>query len=82
MTTGLSAAGGVSLSRFSTIEKSIRFLLNTNTVIALLNDSSSKPAKRRRREKPDDVAISIPAGSFRCPSKQQLARRFPALLNF
>jgi tRNA(fMet)-specific endonuclease VapC len=36
----------------------MRFLLDTNTVIALLNDTSSKPAKRVRREKPSDISIS------------------------
>jgi tRNA(fMet)-specific endonuclease VapC len=35
-----------------------RYLLDTNTVIALLNDSSSKPAKRVRLENPSDIAIS------------------------
>ncbi len=35
-----------------------RFLLDTNTVIALLNDTSSKPAKRVRLESPSDIAIS------------------------
>jgi tRNA(fMet)-specific endonuclease VapC len=35
------------------------FLLDTNTVIAVLNDTSSKPAKRLRRENPSDIAISV-----------------------
>lgn len=35
-----------------------RFLLDTSTVIALLNDTTSKPAKRIRREQPGDIAIS------------------------
>ena len=34
------------------------FLLDTNTIIAVLNDTSSKPAKRLRRENPSDIAIS------------------------
>ena len=34
------------------------YLLDTNAVIALLNDTSSKFARRARREKPGDVAIS------------------------
>jgi tRNA(fMet)-specific endonuclease VapC len=33
-------------------------LLDTNAVIALLNDASSKTALRARQEKPSDVAIS------------------------
>jgi len=36
-----------------------RFLLDINTVIALLNDTSSKTAKRVRREDPADIAISV-----------------------
>jgi tRNA(fMet)-specific endonuclease VapC len=35
-----------------------RYLLDANVVIALLNDTNSKPARRVRREKPRDVAIS------------------------
>jgi predicted nucleic acid-binding protein len=35
-----------------------RFLLDTNTVIALLNDTTSKPAKRVRLENPTDIATS------------------------
>ncbi len=34
------------------------YLLDTNAVIALLNDTISKTALRARREKPGDVAIS------------------------
>jgi tRNA(fMet)-specific endonuclease VapC len=34
------------------------YLLDTNAVIALLNDTTSKTALRARRENPDDVAIS------------------------
>jgi len=34
------------------------YLLDTNAVIALLNDTTSKIALRARREKPGDVAIS------------------------
>jgi len=34
------------------------YLLDTNAVIGLLNDASSKLARRARREKPSDVAIS------------------------
>lgn len=36
----------------------MRYLLDTNVVIALLNDTTSKPAQRVRREPPGDVAIS------------------------
>jgi tRNA(fMet)-specific endonuclease VapC len=36
----------------------MRYLLDANVVIALLNDASSKAAKRARRVKPGDVAIS------------------------
>jgi len=35
-----------------------RFLLDTNVVVALLNDVTSKLARRARREKPADIAIS------------------------
>jgi tRNA(fMet)-specific endonuclease VapC len=34
------------------------YLLDTNAVIALLNDAGSKPARRARREKPGDVFLS------------------------
>ena len=36
----------------------MRYLLDSNAVIALLNDTASKPAQRARREKPGDIAIS------------------------
>jgi tRNA(fMet)-specific endonuclease VapC len=36
----------------------MRYLLDANAVIALLNDAASRPAQRARREKPSDVAIS------------------------
>jgi len=36
----------------------MRYLLDSNAVIALLNDTASKPARRARREKPGDIAIS------------------------
>ena len=35
------------------------YLLDTNTVIVLLNDTTSKTALRARRENPGDVAISV-----------------------
>ena len=36
----------------------MRFLLDANVVIGLLNDVTSKLAQRARREKPADIAIS------------------------
>ena len=36
----------------------MRFLLDANAVIALLNNASSRPAQRARRQRPSDVAIS------------------------
>jgi len=36
----------------------MRHLLDSNAVIALLNDATSKLAQRARQEKPGDVAIS------------------------
>jgi tRNA(fMet)-specific endonuclease VapC len=36
----------------------VRYLLDANAVIALLNDTTSKVARRARREKPGDIAIS------------------------
>jgi tRNA(fMet)-specific endonuclease VapC len=36
----------------------MRYLLDANAVIALLTDTTSKLARRVRREKPGDVAIS------------------------
>ena len=36
----------------------MRYLLDANAVIALLNDTASKIAKRARRERPGEVAIS------------------------
>jgi len=36
----------------------MRFLLDANAVIALLNDTSSRAARRARRQRPSDVAIS------------------------
>ena len=36
----------------------MRYLLDANAVIALLNDTTSKAAKRARRGKPGDIAIS------------------------
>jgi len=36
----------------------MRYLLDANAVIALLNDATSGLAQRARREKPEDLAIS------------------------
>jgi tRNA(fMet)-specific endonuclease VapC len=36
----------------------MRYLLDTNVVIGLLNDMTSKLARRARREKPSDIVIS------------------------
>ena len=36
----------------------MKYLLDANVVIALLNDRNSRPARRLRRYKPDDVAVS------------------------
>jgi len=36
----------------------MRYLLDTNAVIALLNDSRSNLARRTRQEQPGDIAIS------------------------
>jgi tRNA(fMet)-specific endonuclease VapC len=36
----------------------MRYLLDTNIVIALLNDADSKLAKRARRERATDIALS------------------------
>jgi tRNA(fMet)-specific endonuclease VapC len=37
----------------------MRYLLDANVVIGLLNDATSKLARRARRERPADVAISV-----------------------
>jgi tRNA(fMet)-specific endonuclease VapC len=36
----------------------MRYLLDANAVIGLLNDTTSKLARRARREKPSDIAMS------------------------
>ncbi len=36
----------------------MRYLLDANAVIALLNDTASRAAQRARRERPGDVAMS------------------------
>ena len=36
----------------------MRYLLDANAVIALLNDAASKAARRARQERPGDIAIS------------------------
>jgi tRNA(fMet)-specific endonuclease VapC len=36
----------------------MRYLLDTNVVVGLLNDATSSLARRVRREKPSDIAVS------------------------
>jgi tRNA(fMet)-specific endonuclease VapC len=36
----------------------MRYLLDTNVVIGLLNDTTSKTARRARQERPGDLAVS------------------------
>ena len=36
----------------------MKYLLDSNTVIALLNDTKSRTARRARRQKPGDIGIS------------------------
>jgi tRNA(fMet)-specific endonuclease VapC len=36
----------------------MRYLLDANAVIGLLNDNTSRTAQRARRERPEDVAVS------------------------
>ena len=46
----------------------MRYLLDASAVIGLLNDTTSKLARRARREKPSDVAMSaIVAHELRAP---------------
>lgn len=60
-----------------------RFLLDTNTVIALLNDTTSKPAKRVRLQNPSDIAISAVVAHelFYRAFKSQRARQNVALVD-
>ena len=61
------------------------YLLDTNAVIALLNDTTSKTALRARRETPGDVAISVIVthelycGAFRSRRAAQNAALIDAL---
>jgi tRNA(fMet)-specific endonuclease VapC len=61
------------------------YLLDTNTVIVLLNDTNSKTALRARRENPGDVAISVIVihelyyGAFRSRRAAQNAALIDAL---
>ena len=63
----------------------MRYLLDTNVVIALLNDATSKAARRVRREQPVDVAISAIAvhelyyGAFKSRRAAQNAALIDAL---
>jgi tRNA(fMet)-specific endonuclease VapC len=61
------------------------YLLDTNAVIVLLNDTTSKTALRARRESPGDVAISVIVihelyyGAFRSRRAAQNAALIDAL---
>jgi tRNA(fMet)-specific endonuclease VapC len=61
----------------------MRYLLDANVVIALLNDVASKAAKRARRVKPGDVAISaiVAHELFHGAFKSQRADRNVALVD-
>jgi tRNA(fMet)-specific endonuclease VapC len=61
----------------------MRYLLDANAVIALLNDSASKAARRARRVKPGDVAISaiVAYELFYGAFKSQRAERNVALVD-
>ena len=61
----------------------MRYLLDANVVIALLNDVASKAAKRARRVKPGDVAISaiVAHELFYGAFKSQRADRNVALVD-
>ena len=61
----------------------MRYLLDANVVIALLNDVASKAAKRARRVKPGDVAISASVAHelFYVAFKSQRANRNVALVD-
>ena len=61
----------------------MRYLLDANIVIGLLNDATSKLAQRTRREKPADVAISaiVAHELFYGAFKSQRARQNAALID-
>jgi len=61
----------------------MRYLLDANVVIALLNDVASKAAKRGRRVRPGDVAISaiVAHELFYGAFKSQRADRNVALVD-
>jgi tRNA(fMet)-specific endonuclease VapC len=61
----------------------MRYLLDANVVIGLLNDATSKLAQRARREKPADVAISaiVAHELFYGAFKSQRARQNAALID-
>jgi len=61
----------------------MRYLLDANVVIALLNDVASKAAKRARRVKPGDVTISaiVAHELFYGAFKSQQADRNVALVD-
>jgi tRNA(fMet)-specific endonuclease VapC len=55
----------------------VSYLLDANAVIAVLNDRSSAPARRLRRHRPNDVAVSaivaheLYYGAFKSRRKEQ-----------
>jgi tRNA(fMet)-specific endonuclease VapC len=63
----------------------IRYLLDANAIIDLLNDADSKLAKRVRRETPNDIAISAIVshelfyGAYRSGRQVQNVGRIDAL---
>lgn len=61
----------------------MKYLLDANAVIALLNDAHSAPARRARRHKPQDVGISaVVAHELYCGAfKSQRAARNVAVVD-
>jgi tRNA(fMet)-specific endonuclease VapC len=61
----------------------MRYLLDANVVIGLLNDASSKLARRARRERPADIAISaiVAHGLFYGAFKSRRAEHNVALVD-
>jgi len=61
----------------------MRYLLDANAVIAMLRDTSSRPAQRARQERSDDVAISaiVAHELFYGASKSQRTARNVAIVD-
>ena len=63
----------------------MRYLLDTNTLIAILNDPRSPPSKRLRRHAPSDIAISsivaheLYYGAFKSARQVENVERVDAL---